>query len=228
MTLAEKLIQERLAKHAPVFGFDPVNVEQQSYDWFRMRLGVITASQAAKVVMKSNSQTRLSYMAQLVAEIATGEPRENMSNKATEWGNENEPKALETYRFITGRPVDSAPFLLTDDMRCGASPDGLSSDRGIEIKCPLMSENHVMTLCEGNIKKDYQWQVDFSLWVTGLDLWDFGSFDPRMRKNNLHVITVERNDSRMKTLDDAIPQFISELDKMLYSAGFQWGEQWNH
>lgn len=226
MNALTKKFEQSLEQHIAVLGFDPRTVEQQSFEWFKLRLGVITASQVSKVVAKAGSLTRQSYMAQLVAEIATGEMKDAFSSKATEWGIENEPRAIETYQFITGRSVERVPFVMSSDMRCGASPDGVTDDRGVEIKCPFASENHIMSLCEGTIKKEYQWQVQFSMWVSGLDRWDFCSFDPRMKRNNLHIIECERSDKMQATLSDAIPQFISEMDKMLFEAGFAWGEQW--
>lgn len=230
MNALVKQFEKSLERHIAVLGFDPRDVEQTSFEWFKMRLGVITASQVSKVVSKgrgsSPSATRQAYIAQLVAEIATGEMKDAFSSKATEWGIENEPRAIETYQFITGRAVERVPFVMSPDMRCGASPDGVTEDRGVEIKCPFASENHIMTLCEGNIRSEYVWQVQFSMWVSGLDRWDFCSFDPRMKRNNLHIIECEKTDSHQKTLDDAVPQFISDMDKMLYQAGFRWGEQW--
>ena len=224
--LTKRLIKERLAVHEGVLGFNPVNVEQQSSDWHKMRLGVVTASMVSKVLMGKTSAGRLTYMAQLAAEVATGVPKDIGSFKQMQWGNENEPKAIQTYQFETGQLVDRVPFLYSDDMRCGISPDGITGKKGIEIKCPYTSEVHLLTLCEDVIKKEYKWQTNFSMWVSGVDEWDFCSFDPRMRKNMLSRKTVSLSDLDRKTLDDAVPQFISELDKMIVAAGFQWGEQW--
>lgn len=225
--LVEKLIAEKLATKQDVLGFDPTTVEQQSYEWHLMRLGVVTGSMIKKVLMGKETQGRKSYMAQLAAEIATGSPKDFGSFKQTEWGNENEPHAAETYRFVTGRELHPVPFLYSDDMRCGVSPDGIGTDRGVEIKCPFTSEVHIMTMCDNFIKTDYHWQVQYSMWVTGLNKWDFCSFDPRMSRNPLHVMEISANDKDQKTLSDAVPQFISELDRMLESIGFSWGEQWD-
>lgn len=225
--LAEKLLKAHLDTYASTLGFDPRGVEQQSYEWHKMRLGVITGSMVSKVLMGKDTQGRQTYMAQLAAEVATGEPKEFGSFKQTEWGNENEPKAIETYQFITGSAVSRVPFLYAiDNMRCGASPDGVTDDRGVEIKCPYTSEMHLMALTNGFMKKDYQWQVQFSMWVSGLNRWDFCSFDPRMKRNNLHIIECEASEKHQATLSDAIPQFIHEMNQMLEAAGFQWGEQW--
>lgn len=218
----------RLATHEARLGFNPATVEQQTFDWFKMRLGVITASKAHILLMKSGSLTRQGYMAELVAEIATGAPQEPVSAKAMQWGNDHEPAAREMYQFITGMSVEQLPFAYGDDvMRTGCSPDGIADDgRGVEIKCPFTSKVHVESLANNVIKKDYIAQIDFSMWVTKLKAWDFCSFDPRMRKNNLHRIE-KVSGPGVKLFDDAVPQFIEEMDRMLDAVGFKFGDQWD-
>lgn len=200
-------------------GFDPCSVEQGSHEWHRMRLGVITASKAKAVVAKAGSQTRRNYMAELAAEIITGQPAEQISAKALEWGNQNEGPAVETYSFITGLHVDKMPFVYGPNMRTGCSPDGITERGGLEIKCPFTSANHILTIADGRIKDEYTWQIQFSLWVSGLPLWTFGSYDPRMRTSNLHTIDVEPSDTHQKALGDAVPQFIHELDQLITLVG---------
>ncbi|AFM54896.1 exonuclease [Marinomonas phage P12026] len=224
--LTERLIREKLAKHSAVLGFDPVQVGQQSEEWFQMRLGTMTASKAKCIVAGATTDTRLTYMAELIAEVATGTHKEMVKAKALDWGNQQEPHAVASYEFLNSTQVDSVPLLYSDDMRCACSPDGVVSDRGLEIKCPLTTEVHIRSITDKKIKSDYLWQIQYSMFVSGLDLWDFGSFDPRMKKKNLHIITVERDDKMQKTLEDAIPQFISDMDKQLSMLGFDFGDQW--
>tara|TARA_R110000782_G_C14819187_1_gene413738 strand:- start:12500 stop:13192 length:693 start_codon:yes stop_codon:yes gene_type:complete len=224
--LTESLIREKLAKHRVVLGFDPTQVSQQSEEWFKMRLAVMTASKAKCIVAGATTDTRLTYMAELVAEVATGSNRELVRARALEWGNEQEPHAIASYEFLNSTQVDSVPLLYSDDMRCACSPDGLVSDRGLEIKCPLTTEVHIRSITDKKIKSDYLWQIQFSLFVSGLDLWDFGSFDPRMKKKNLHIITVERDEKMQSTFRDAVPQFFSDMDKSLAMLGFKFGDQW--
>jgi hypothetical protein len=44
-------------------------------------------------------------------------------------------------------------------------------------------------------------------------------------KHTDHIVTVERSDVFMKKFDDAIPQFIMEMDAKLERLGFRFGEQ---
>lgn len=221
-------LKQRIAAAESRLGFNPIEVEQGSFQWFKMRLGVITASKANLLLMKRGAATRRTYMAELAAEVATGAPAEQISAKAMEWGNDNEPMARDEYTFITGKTVEQIPFIYRDgDMRTGCSPDGIDSDgTGLEIKCPFTTKIHIETIADGTVKKEYISQMQFSMWVTGLDRWTFASYDPRMMRRNLHMMTVERDPEAMKLFDDAVPQFILELDQLLHSIGFEFGEQW--
>ena len=225
-------IMSRLDESAKTLGFNPAEVEQGSYQWFQMRLGVISASQAVNLLAKKGSAARDGYLARLVGEIATGMPQEEVTAKAMAWGKENEPKARQMYEFLTMEPVSEVPFVYSGapefGMRCGCSPDGVLTGKrvGIEIKCPFTTKVHIETILDSAIKKEYQAQMDFSLMVTGLDGWEFCSFDPRMTRRQLHSMPWDRNDSRIETMRQATAEFIADMDKALLSIGFEFGEQW--
>jgi len=223
-------LTETLTSATETLGFNPLEVEQGSYQWFQMRLGVISASNASKLLAKRGSATRDSYLAQLVGEIATGMPQDEINAKAMSWGKENEPKARQAYEFLSMESVSEIPFVYSTEfgMRCGCSPDGVITSKpvGLEIKCPFTTKVHIETLIDSVIKKEYQAQMDFSLLVTGLESWEFCSFDPRMTRMQIHTIPWERNDARLKTMRDAVSEFILDMDRALDSIGFKFGEQW--
>jgi len=219
-------LRTRLSAFNDTFGFDCVTVEQRSYQWHKMRLGVITASGIDAILAKTGSATRDGYMATLIAEIATGAPSEPVSAKALQHGIDNEPFAIESYSFATGEIVNQIPFVYRDaSMRCGCSPDGVTEKKTIECKAPWNTRYHIDAIVDGRIKKEYQEQVQFQMWVCGTESVDFVSFDPRMLKHNFFMTTVERSDLFMKKFDDAIPQFIMEMDAKLERLGFKFGEQ---
>lgn len=218
-------LKAKKAKADAILGFDSFEAEQGTDDWHKMRLGLITASNAVKILGKG--ATRQTYMNQLIAEICTGQREADFSNAATEWGNLNEPYARQNYEFLTDETVLQLGFLYGDDMRTGCSPDGITaSGRGLEIKCPYTSKYHIDYLVNGAVKKEYQAQVQFSMWVTGIEQWDFCSFDPRMRRENLRRHTFERSDKWVADFDSAVPEFCREMDQKLAQIGFKFGEQW--
>lgn len=227
--MADNLIsslRERLAKFNNLFEVDLCSIEQRSWHWHKMRLGVITASSISGVLAKTGSVTRDGAMAELIAEIATGSPGEPVSAKALQHGIDNEPFAIESYSFATGEIVNQIPFVYRDaTMRCGCSPDGVTEKKTIECKAPWNTRYHIEAIVDGRIKKEYQEQVQFQMWVCGTEEVDFVSFDPRMLKHNFFMTTVERSDAFMRKFDDAIPQFIMEMDAKLERLGFRFGEQ---
>lgn len=225
----DKFIQQLTAAKS-VLGVDLNEVQQGEYDWLRARLGVITASNSRSVLAKQGSATRDGYMAVLIGEIATGAPLDGSmpSGRAIEWGNENEGAARECYSFMSGDAVSSFPFVYSDGMRCGCSPDGLikSKQKGIEIKCPYNTRYHIELLVDGRMKNEYMDQVQYSMWVTGANEWEFCSYDPRMKANIIKYMTVERSDKHMKLFDDAVPQFLLEMDRKMQLIGLKFGDQW--
>ena len=219
-------LRERLESHTPRLGFNPLTVDQGSYDWFKMRLGVVSASNCNKIFGKG--LTRKAYMNELIGEICTGLPQDEISAKAMQWGKDNEPTARDLYNVLGfGGVAEELPFIYADDnMRAGCSPDGIDGKSGVEIKCPFTTKVHIDFLRDGTIKKEYHDQMQFSMWVSGLYQWNFVSFDPRMMRKNIEVVTVLRNEKRIQEIAQAHAEFVGEMDRALEQIGFKFGDQW--
>ncbi len=224
-TLAD--VQILLQAFEKRFGMPVLDAQQGSDRWLQMRLGVITGSNAHRAVSKADSDTRATYMASLVAGVCTG-VTEEINSKHMEWGKDQEPAARSSYEFAASVTIDPLCFVYKDDtFRTGCSPDGIvTPTRGCEIKCPWDSTNYVKFLTEDKIKPEYVWQYQFTLWVMDAVEWDFVQYDPRMRKNALKILKVEKDPAKFKTFEDAVPQFIHDMDKMLAQCGFEFGEHW--
>lgn len=215
-----------LNKFQETYGIDLSSAQQGSDVWHQARLGVITASRAKDVVAKATTATRATYMAELIAAVGTGLAKD-LNFKQMEWGHAHEDAARSSYEFITGDDLTEVPFVFKDEtFRIGASPDSFSPKRGVEIKCPYDSTHYILFATEGKAKSEWLWQVNFSMWVCGLETWDLCQFDPRMRNNPLHIRTIERDEAKIKTLEDAVPQFISDMDKKLEYLEIGFGDQW--
>jgi YqaJ viral recombinase family. len=165
------------------YGIAIADAQQGSEMWQILKLGVISASNVSKVVAKKGSETRNTYMANLVAQICTG-VFEEINSKYLEWGNFHEDAARSYYEFSTGNVVKELPFVFKDDtFRTGCSPDGIVSEsRGVEIKCPYNATNFIQFLVDDKIKPEYVWQYQFSLWVMNAESWDFVQYHPSMKK----------------------------------------------
>lgn len=201
--------------------------EQGSPEWFLAKNGVISASKIKYPLAKKGTEGRSTYISELVAQIATGEMPE-INARAMEWGKAHEEVARSAYELCEGVFVKEAGFIYGKDKRTGCSPDGLvlEKNKGVEIKCPYTSTVHVDFLAMDKIKLEYIYQCQFSLWVSGLETWDFCSFDPRFKKNLLKIVTLERDQSLMERFDNEIPEFIKEMDAVLEKLEIKWGSQW--
>lgn len=204
------------------------NIEQGSSEWLKLKLGVISASNVHKAIAKKGTETREGYLNELVGQIATKQS-ETIDGIALRWGKENEQVARSAYEFATGFDVEEVPFIYGPNKRTGISPDGLSNKRtrGLELKCPFTTKVHIDFLLSDKIKTEYIYQVQFSLWVTSLEIWDFGSFDKRMIKNQLKYVSLERDLKLMERFENDIGEFILDMDKALLKLNLEFGSQWN-
>lgn len=220
-------IKALVSKFEERFGLRIAEAPQGSAAWFQSKLGVISASNASKVVAKADSDTRNTYLCELVAQVATG-LMEEINSKYIDWGNQHEDAARSSYEFATGNLITQVPFVFKDDsFREGCSPDGIVTDtKGVEIKCPFNSVHYVKFLLGDEIKSEYQWQCQYTLRVMGADEWDFVQYDPRMKKNPLKILTVKRDAEKQAKFDELVPKFIKDMDKMLAEVGIEFGEQW--
>lgn len=215
-------------------GIDVRNVEQGGEDWMRLRLGVITASEVSNVIAKPRSGTawtdmKKAYFHTLLAEVCTGVSPE-VNAKALAWGKQHEMDARTLFEFTSGVQVTEAPIIYRDEsLRTACSPDGLCSNEfGLELKCPFTSRDFVKFRLGGfdAIKSAYMAQVQYSMWVTGKDAWFFANYDPRMKREGIHHVVVERDEKFMDEFDTHVPDFIEKMDLALAEIGFTFGDQW--
>lgn len=209
-----------------------LKLEQGSQEWLKARLGVITASCAYDLLPSKKGggfkQARQTYMNELIAEVCTG-TCEELSAKPLEWGKVNEIAARAAYQFEANEVIQDGGFIYGHDKRVGCSPDGLivGKNKGLELKCPYSSRTHIDFILDGKIKDEYLTQCQWSMWVAGFDEWAFASFDPRMKKQMIHVQIIERDLEMMTLFNEIVPQFISEMDEKLKKIGIEYGSQWS-
>lgn len=176
------------------------------------------------------SETKQTYMNELVAQIATGKLVEEVSAKPLAWGKENECDARDAYGADTFETIKEVSFLYQDEsMRAGISPDGLidGEDKGLELKCPWSSSVWVAFATQGYIKKEEIAQCQFSMMVTGFDSWAFAKFDPRNENcKKLHRVIIERDEVMIQKMREGLKSFIADMDESLKKLGLEFGMQW--
>lgn len=220
-------ISELLKNFEKKFGFKIHGHQPGSEVWFQAKLGVISASNAFKVVAKKDSETRHTYMCDLVAEVCTG-VYEEINSRHMDWGRQHEDAARSYYEFSTGLSVTTLPFVFKDETyRIGCSPDGtVNEKKGAEIKCPWDTSNYIKFLVADSIKPEWKWQHNFTMWTMDAEEWDFCQYDPRMKKTPMSILTAKRDPEKIKVIEDMVPKFIEDMDLMLAQIGVGFGEQW--
>lgn len=140
------------------------NIDQGSADWFRIRMGIPTASCFDQIMTPKTRKLSASwkmYACRLIAERLLNQPMESVEGqKWMERGKELEPEAIQRYEAVHDVETTAITFIKTDDGTMGFSPDrvefapsGLaimaaashefdasSSDlkRLVEVKCPSL------------------------------------------------------------------------------------------
>ncbi len=201
-------------------------IDQGSPEWQNLKLGVISASNVSRALAKKGTETRNTYLMELVGQIATRQFDE-INAKSLEYGKVNEVAARAAYEFQTGHKVDQVGFIYKDGRRIGVSPDGIipSIKKGLELKCPITAKVHADFLCNDKIKPEYMYQVQLSLWVSDFETWDFASFNPSFKSKMLKVVTIEKDPKVFERFENELPDFLADLDSALEKIQLKHGDQ---
>lgn len=189
-------------------------MEQRSDEWYKARLGKVTASKVSAVLAKRDSATRADYLTDLVLERLTGNQQEFYQNEAMQWGTDTEPQARMAYEAETGNLVDELGFIDHPTIaNFGCSPDGVIGENGLlEVKCPN-SKTHIATLMSGKAPTKYIPQMQTQMAVMNRQWCDFVSFDPRLPEDlQLFVIRVNRDDEYIAKLEEEVSAFLEEVE----------------
>jgi putative phage-type endonuclease len=174
-------------------------------NWLDTRKGKFTASEIHKVMGKGNplSKTAETFVYEKCAELLTGESKPIYS-PAIDWGKNYESHAFHYFSLInfdefTYYGGETYVFIPYGD-HSGYSPDGLSKDAILEIKCPYNSAIHLknFTIYDADSLKalhpEYYWQMQLGMIAADLDKGYFVSYDPRMPQGKvIHVAEIERH-----------------------------------
>ena len=187
-----------------------LDVEQGSEEWLKARSGIPTASCFDKIITstgKASSQSE-TYMNKLLGEWLMGGPEESFSNDWMQRGNELEPEARSFYEFDADVKVTQVGIVYLDDKKLvSCSPDGLTEDGGLEIKCPSAGV-HVSYLLDEKLPTKYKQQVQGCMWICQKNHWDFIAYHPDMSPM---VCRVMRDDNYIADMCVALHKFTNEM-----------------
>lgn len=200
--------------------------EQRTDEWFQERLGKVTASRIADVMMKPTTAGYQNYRAQLVCERLTGNPTEAFTSAAMQHGTDTEPQARAFYELETGLEVQEVGFIPHPKLEMsGASPDGVIGDSGlVEIKCPQPA-THIKTLTGASIDRKYMLQMQWQMACTGREWCDFVSFCPSLpMEMQMFRQRVDRDAEAVEEITVAVTGFLADIDALCADLTRKFGE----
>lgn len=187
------------------------NFEQHSDDWYKIRLGKFTASNAGTIKTAGQGLETLCF--DLAAEILTGKGKDNFQTPAMEQGNLLEDNARTLFELQTGLSVEQVGFCEQDEYT-GCSPDGLiGDDAGLEIKCP-QDNTFARYLFDDKIKPEYYAQMQMNMLVTGRHKWFYVVYNPHFNPAII-IKEVPADDECQKAIADGIAKGKARLTEIL-------------
>ncbi len=200
----------------------PAELIQGSKEWHAARCGKITASCFGKLAGQGRSgggltQTAITYLTQVVAERITNLPQDEIQSKYLDHGNKHEPTARQLYHWhlTASQELKQVGFVDHPEFHgCGGSPDCLVGDDGVlEIKCPYTVHTHLANIeNDGTGDRDYIWQMQGNLWITGRAWCDFVSFHPYVPEAlRFHVVRYERDEDVIDEMLERIPRALEQV-----------------
>ena len=194
------------------------NFEQRTEDWYNIRKGKMTASNAETII--ANGKGLETYIYNLMAEYYSSAEKENYINADMQRGIDLEPEARLEFEFYTGLDVQEVGFVEYNDF-IGVSPDGLIGDDGlIEIKCPNDSI-YFKLLLSNNIKPEYIAQMQMQMYVTDRQYCYFVSYNPNFEKS-LYIKKINRDEEMIEKLKKGLErgtELIKEIKENFRKVG---------
>ena len=194
------------------------NFEQRTEDWYNIRKGKMTASNAETII--ANGKGLETYIYNLMAEYYSSAEKENYINADMQRGIDLEPEARLEFEFYTNLDVQEVGFIEHNEF-IGVSPDGLIGDDGlIEIKCPNDSI-YFKLLLSNNIKPEYIAQMQMQMYVTERQYCYFVSYNPNFEKS-LYIKKINRDEEMIDKLKKGLErgtQLIKEIKENFRKVG---------
>ena len=176
------------------------DMEQGTPEWFAVRMGVCTGSEAATGLMAAKRGYE-TYLIQKESELHLQFVEPGYESSDMKRGKELEPLALARFEHDELKETELYGFILNKKLNAGCSPDAWipSEKAGVEIKC-LNSTNHYRAFKTGIDKKEYA-QVMHAMAVTGAKKWYIVHFHPDFKPDyQLHVEVIDAEEDVIKTI----------------------------
>lgn len=214
-----------------------VDCGQNTFEWFAVRCGRVTASRMGDVISKIGTTkkglprkskyampaNRLRYREELIAERLTGENQEHFVSAAMRWGAEWEPIARTEYGMATDTDPDLVGFGFHPEWDwSGASPDAIvGPNGGLELKCPTAMV-HREYLASKTMPLDYVAQCHWNIECFEREWWDLMSYHPQFPKAlQKLIIRVYRDENVLRELRGEANRFHAEVEFEIAQLGVE-------
>lgn len=193
------------------------NVEQNSPEWFKCRLGKLTASDAHTIGVSGKGLETLCL--KKTSEILTQKFEDNYTSPAMQRGHDLENEAVMAYEIETGNITEKIGFCELDEF-VGASPDRkiFNQNGGLEIK----NKTDVVYLKEllgAEIDPEHYSQVQMQMMVTGWLWMDYAVYNPNfersliIRRVNRDEVAIAKIKAGVETGKAMIKSYLLKIQK---------------
>jgi len=192
-----------------------IDCDQYSDEYWQAKLGLPTSSSFDKLITTKGKASiqRQKYMLKLAGEVILGRCVETYQSQSMANGLVMESEARSFYEFTTGSKITEVGFCITDDGKCGSSPDGLINDDGsLEIKCPEIHTHVGYMLNPESLRTSYFQQCQGQLFVTGRKWADLISYFAGLKPV---IVRIERDDEFLKLLEIELQIFCEKLTETI-------------
>lgn len=190
------------------------DVEPNSDDWMRLRVGIPTASVFHDVIAKKGPRGgipkgRQTLLYKLAGERLTGEPADWYTNADMQRGHYREAEAAKLYAFLNDIEPQQVGFIRNGN--CGATPDRFIDHNGLlEIK-DAAPHIQIERLLKGILPPEMKPQVQGQLMVSEREWNDWMS---HCRGIAPLIIRVYRDEPYIVALRIDVNDFVDELDEL--------------
>lgn len=126
--------------------------------------------------------------------------RSNYTSGAMERGKALEPQALMAYKLETDREYIEVGFVTNSDYpTCGYSPDGVSGEVLLEVKC-FNPERH-QALLDGNIPAEVTAQIQFGMLICEMEKAVLIAYNPHYDGQQLGIIEIARDEKIIANME---------------------------
>ena len=194
-------------------------MEQRSDEWYKVRLGKVTASRTADFMgVKGIGKMGESYALELAEELLFGQDMDDdFVTYDMQRGIDLEPLAFNKFSEIVAQDfvsVKKAKFIQLDK-NTGASPDGIvEEDEPLEIKCPKKSTFFNVVLFDYVDPKHYD-QMQFQMMCTCGKQAHYFNYYIRNGKEMWHYIKVPRDEKRIELMRIRIAEILTLRNKFV-------------